>query len=280
MKNLLTTVWLSLGCFVAFAQAPEIPFTQQTPRPVSEFQIGYNRETYKMRDLQASPMLYVANLNGIRVAYSRLMTKNQWRIVAQAGLGDFIAPGLGIRSIKFSSGQDQPLWVVPTLYSGQVELEYRRLIQRTTDRTSWLGLGIHEKFGYADGLVLSTWALNTAALSVLYRTQLTLGRKHSLSAEFSLPLIAFIGRMPYSNVISEPNRSNASSFLGGSQWATVNRFLNPQVGIGYRFELSQRVAFQSDYQYNWLRYTEPQLIRSASHRATLSIIYKCQWQTR
>ncbi|QIP15082.1 hypothetical protein G8759_21875 [Spirosoma aureum] len=280
MKNLLTTVWLSLGCSGAVAQAPEEPFIRQTPHPVSEFQIGYNRETYKMRDLQASPMLYVANLNGIRIAYTRLMTKNQWYIAAQAGLGDFIAPGLGIRSIKFSSEQEQPLWVVPTLYAGQVELDYHRLIQRTTDRTSWLGLGIRDSFGYADGLVLSTWALNTATLSVLYKTRLTLGRKHSLSAGFSLPLIAFIGRMPYSNVISEPNRSNASSFLSGSQWVTVNRFLNPQVGIGYRFELNQWVAFQTDYQYNWLRYTEPQLIRSATHRANLSVIYKFQWQTR
>ena len=256
---------------MAFAQTPPVPFYMG-----SELQIGYGRQTFKMRDLLASPMLYVASLNGVRLGYTRQTLRNQWRVGVQAGLGDFIAPGLGIRPIKFVPEQEQPLWLVPTLYRGQLELEYRRRIHQTASRTTWLGVGLHETIGYSDGLALGTWAFNSATLGVLYQTRLRLSERHTLVADASLPVLAAVTRMPYSNVVSEPNRSEVATFFGGTRWTTVNRYLNPELGVSYRFELSHRVAFGAGYRYSWMRYPEPQLIRTANHAVSASISYKFQ----
>jgi hypothetical protein len=274
MKTTISTVLLSLGSTLAFGQAPRVPAM------VSELQIGYNRETLKLRDLQASPMLYVANLNGVGLSYSRLTRKNHWRVGVQAGLGDLIAPNLGIRSFKVAPQQEQPLWLVPTLYRGQLELDYRRRIRQTGNRTTWLGLGLQETIGYADGLALSTWAFNSAALRLTYQTRLRLGERHTLVADAALPVLAAVTRMPYSNVVSEPGRSEVATFFGGTRWATLNGFFNPEIGVSYYFDLSRRVAFGSTYRYQYLRYAQPRMLRTADHTFHASIVYKFQQQFR
>ncbi|WP_128545847.1 hypothetical protein [Larkinella soli] len=275
MKPFISTVCLSLGSLLAFGQAPD-----RTPRPGSELQVSYARETFKMHDLQASPVRYVANLNGARITYSRLGLRNRWNAGLQAGLADFIAPSLGIRGIKFAPDQREPLWLVPTVYRGRIELEYLRQIGRTAHRTAWLGLGLHDTFGYADGLALGTWVINTASAAVLYQTRLQLGRKHVLTADASLPVLAAVSRLPYSNVVSEPGRTRAATFFGNTRWTSLNRFLNPQVGLAYRFDLSRRTAFGAGYRFNWMQYPEPRPIRTATHSLNLSLVYKFQYQFR
>lgn len=275
MKTMISTVLLSLGSALAFGQAPPVPFEMG-----SGLQIGYSRQTFKMRDEQASPMLYVANLNGVRLGYTRQTIKNQWRLGVQAGLGDLVAPSLGIRPFKFTPDQAQPLWLVPTLYRGQLDLEFRRRVGKNASRTTWLGVGLHETIGYADGLALSTWAFNSADLRVLYQTRLRLGERHTLVADASLPVLAAVSRLPYSNVVSEPGRSEVATFFGGTRWATLNRYLNPELGVSYRVELSHRLAFGAGYRYNYLRYPEPRLIRTADHAVSASVLYKFQPQFR
>jgi len=270
MKTFLSTVLLVLGGTLAFAQ------TTQKPAPFSELVIGYQRETFKMRDLQASPMRYYANLNGLRIQYNRLTLKNQWQVGIKVGAGDLIAPGLGIRGFKFSPEQEQPLWLIPTLYRGQLALDYLRAFRTTAHRSTGLGVGLHETMGYADGLALGTWAFNSAELRVLYLTRLTLGQRHTLTAGASLPVLAAVSRMPYSNVVSEPNRSEVASFFGGTRWATLNSYLNPAVKLDYNFALSRRIGFGVGYRYQWMRYPEPRTIRTADHTLHVSLLYQFQ----
>lgn len=272
---MISTVILLLGSALASAQAP--------PDPVymgSELQLGYSRQTFKMRDLQASPMLYVANLNGVQLGYTRRTTKNQWGVNLQVGLGDLIAPGLGIRPFKFAPEQEQPLWVAPTLYRGQLELDYRRCLSRTRNRTTWVGVGLQETIGYADGLALNTWAFASTDLRLTYQTRWQFGKRHTLVADVALPVLAAVSRMPYSNVVSEPDRSEVATYFGGTRLSTLNRYFGPELSVGYRFELSRRVGFNVNYRYQYLRYSEPQLIRTANHNINASILYKFQPKAR
>lgn len=271
MRTRLSAALLLLGNTLIFAQPPA------PPTMGSELQFGYGRQTFKMRDRQASPMLYIANLNGVHVGYTRMTTKNQWQLRIQAGLGNLIPPGLGIRSIKFSQEQAQPLWVVPTLYQGQLDLNYWRCIGQTGKRTNWLGAGLHGFMGYADGLALNTWAFTSAALRLTYQTRLQLGKRHTLIANAALPMLAAVSRMPYSNVVSEPNRTEIRSFFSGTRLTTFNQYINPEVEVNYRFALSRHVAFSTGYRYNYLYYTEPRLIRTADHSFQASVLYKFQY---
>jgi hypothetical protein len=158
--------------------------------------VDFGRQTFKMRDLQASPMLYVANLNGVRLAYSRLTTRNQWQFGLQAGTGSFIPPSLGIRAFTFSPEQEQPLWLAPTLYRGHLDLNYRRLIHRTANRTTWLGVGLPRNRWLLRWAGFKYLGLNNASLRVLYQSQLQLGNRHTLIADASLPVLAAVTRCP------------------------------------------------------------------------------------
>lgn len=258
-----------LGGTLALAQAPKTS-------AFSEMEIGYQRGTFKMRDLQASPMQYFANLNGLRLSCNRHTPNNQWHLGVKAGVGDFIAPGLGIRGFKFSSEQDQPLWLAPTLYRAEFTLNYLRVLRATARRSTWLGVGLRETVGYADGLALSTWAFSSTEARVLYQTRMTLGQRHTLTTGASLPVLAALSRMPYSNVVSEPNRSEVTSFFGGTRWTSLNNYLSPELSLNYRFALSRRIAFGAGYRYQWLRYSEPRTIRTADHALHLSLLYQFQ----
>ena len=274
MKALLTTAWLLVGSLLA--QAQPTPASQ----PGSELQLSYVRELFKARDLNASPMLYIANLNGLRLSYTRVTAKNQWHAGIQAGRGAYIAPALGIRSFKFSPDQSTPLWLAPTLYRGRLELAYQRNVRQRGNRVTWLGFVVHDVIGYADGVALSTWAFHSMTAQLLYQERLVLFKKHTLIADASLPLLAAVSRMPYSNVVSEPGRGNASAFLGRTRLASPFRFLNPQVGLAYRLDFTPRLAFRASYQYSWMRYPEPRVIRTASHTAVASLVYKFQMKHR
>jgi hypothetical protein len=274
MKALITAAWLLGGSLFAAAQ----PGGQ--PQPGAELQAGYVRGLFKARDLHASPMLYLANLDGFRVAYSRITPRNHWHAALEAGVGQYIAPALGIRSFKFSPTQAEPLRLAPTLYRGSLELAYRRNVRQRGNRSAWLGLGVYDAVGYADGVSMSTWAFHSLSGELLYRERFTLARKHTLVADASLPLVAAVSRMPYSNVVSEPGRGNAAAFLGGTRLASPVRFLNPRVGLAYQLDFSPRLAFRASYAYSWLRYPEPRVIRTASHAGAASLVYKFQMQHR
>lgn len=274
MKTILTAALLLAVNVLAFCQKADLP------KPGAELQAGYVRETFKMRDKQVSPMMYVANLNGLRLSYARLTPKNQWVAEIKLGFSELIAPKLGIREFKFSEEQSQPIILVPTLYSGGVSLTYRRRLQQNSFRTSWAGISMQESFKYADGLAMTTWVMNTLAASFSYQTRFYLGRRHSLIAEASLPLLTAVSRMPYSNVVSKPELSNAKAFLKDSRIESANRYLNPEFGFSYRFTLSKRLALQAMYRYSWMRYPEPRLIRTALHTGNLSLIYNFHFHNK
>jgi hypothetical protein len=273
MKTIITAALLLALHLCAYAQ------TTSLPRYGQELHLGYFRETYKMRDLQASPMMYVANLNGMKIFYGRITQKNQWLVNIKAGKADFVAPGLGVRQFYFSE-DGQPLILVPTLYKGELSFAYRRKLVQQANRSSWAGVQIQENIQYADGLALNTWVMNSLALNLTYQMQIQLHERHLVLADVYLPVVSAVSRLPYSNVVSTPGSSNAKAFLKNSALAGPFRYLNPQVNIAYRLTVSKRIGLQASYRYSLLRYPEPKMIRSASHTADLSLIYQWHFQSK
>ena len=272
MKSLFSTVLLSAWGLIAFGQSA---------RPTGEVAVGYVRETFKMRDEQVSPLLYVANLNGVRVGYAQRWSRHQLRIAAQGTLGDFVAPGVGIRSVNFTpqSPDAQAVTLLPPkLYQASFEADYLfRIHQRSRGglirgASAW-GVGFNDNLHYADGVALTTWAMNTASFSLLYQTYRQWGTRHRLTLDASLPLLSAISRIPYANVISEPDRSNVEAFFETTPRLSFTRLINPRLSLAYRLAISPRVALQASYRFGWLRYPDPQLIRTASHSGQCSIVY-------
>jgi hypothetical protein len=272
MKVLITAALLMAMHLFAFSQSASQVVAGE------ELAIGYLRKTFKMRDLQVSPVMYVANVNGLSISYSRNTPRNQWQANIQAGTAGFISPSLGIRAFQFSDQQESPLLLVPTLYTGGLTFTYRRLLKSKEALSSWAGVRLQETFYYADGLAMTTWAMNTLAMSINHHTHFRLANRHHLMADVTLPVFSAVSRMPYSNVVSRPELSNSKAFLKNTNWAGPLGYMQPQVEIAYRLLISKRVAAQAVYRYSWMRYPEPRLIRAASHTGEFSIIYQWHFQ--
>jgi hypothetical protein len=268
MKILLTAALLLAMHLFAFSQA------EQQILPGEELHLGYFRQTFKMRDQQVSPMMYIANLNGLNLSYARTTRKNYWRTAITAGMADFIAPGLGIRHFQFSEN-GQPLTLVPTFYKGEIALTYRRKIRDKQYRSSWVGMHLQENFHYADGIAMTTWVMNTLVLHITYQIEIKLHENHHIVAGAYFPVLGAISRLPYSNVVSRPDMTNSKAFLKNTSFSGPLKYFNPQLEVAYRLGISKRLAMQAMYSYALMRYPEPRLIRSASHTGELSFIY--QW---
>lgn len=191
---------------------------------------------------------------------------------------ELVAPALGVRQFKFSDDQEQPLILVPTLYKAEVSLTYRRLWIQNQRWSSWAGVQIQETINYADGLAMTTWVMNTLTLHLSYQADFRLNDANHIITDVSLPVLSAVSRLPYSNAVSKPEMSNASAFLKETSLESLNRYINPQLSVAYRFNISKRLGLQASYKYQWLHYTEPRQIRSASHTGNLSLIYQYHFQ--
>jgi hypothetical protein len=270
IMTLFSTVMLCLGTIMAFGQQ------ENNIKHGAEASIGLIRGTNKLHDLQASPMQYFTNYNGIKGDYRRLTPKNRWYFGFEAGLGDMIAPSLGKREFRFEEGDDS-FYLVPTLYRGSISAQYLRLIKDDDRQKSFLGARLKNSFSYADGLAMNIWAMNLTDLSVGYEYSRQFGQKHQVEASIYLPVLAFATRMPYSNVVSWPGKSQAAAFLEGGQWAWLGQYFYPDFEFAYQYSISKRNAIRASYRYRWLNYSQPRQIQMSDHQLGLAYVYKFQF---
>ncbi|HSI77935.1 MAG TPA: hypothetical protein VK957_18695 [Lunatimonas sp.] len=264
---MLCTVMLCLGTLLAYGQQ------DNSVNHSAEGSFGFVRGTNKLHDLQASPLQYFTNYNGIKGDYRRLTPKNHWYIGIEAGLGEMIAPSLGKREFRFEEGGDS-FYLVPTLYRGSVSAQYLRLIEDNDRQKSFLGARLKNSFSYADGLAMNIWAMNLTDVSVAYEYSRQFGNKHLFEANVSLPVLAYATRMPYSNVVSQPDKSQSGAFLEGGQWTWLGQYFYPDIEYAYQFSLSKKNAIRVTYRYRWLNYSQPIRIQMSDHQLGLAYVYK------
>ncbi|MBC6367863.1 hypothetical protein [Algoriphagus sp. AK58] len=244
--------------------------------PGAELTISYLRGTQKLHDLQASPMIYFTDYNGVHLDYKRMKGRNRWEFGAEAKTGHMIAPALGEREFQFEEGGEGFL-LIPTQYFGEVSAGYQRRLHQTEKLESFLGINLRNQIHYADGLAMNTWAMNQLGLSIRYTHLMKLGQRHQLLGDLQLPIFSLIARMPYSNVVSEPEKSQVKSFLGESEMTAVHQLQQPELRVAYRYRLAHRSSLELGYAYDWMSYSQPQSIKKSNHELALSWVYHFQF---
>lgn len=272
MKTLIVicTALLCLGTVVSFAQENE------TDNHAAEASIGLVRGVNKLHDWQASPMQYFTNYNGLKGDYKRITSKNLWHFGFEAGLGDMVSPALGKRQFRFDEG-DETFYLVPTMYKGLLYAQYLRQISNQTNQLSYLGIKIQDSFFYADGLAMNIWSMNLLEISAKYSYIKKFGRRHQLEGNISLPILASVARMPFSNVVSQPDKSQSRAFLEGAEWGFLGKYVHPEIEISYQYKISKRNALRFNYRYQWLSYDQPLTIRMSDHQIGLAYVYQFQF---
>lgn len=271
---------------VGLAALPGWCLAQAAPAdsaPTNQLIIGPCLGNLKVKDLQASPLMYVANPAGVQLAYEHFSARSRFRAQVQAGTSSFIAPALGPRQYTFTdekiTGETtrSAMVLAPDLYQGSVEVSYLRRINSANPANKWrsyAGLSLHDWVGYADGVAMTTWATNSATLNLAAAGEWQVRPRHRLTLQGAVPLLGVVSRLPYSNVLSYPERSYAHLFFSkGTQLATWNRLQRVQLQARYQASLSRHLGLGLQYQLEWFHYSEPRSITTFSNQGSLQLIY-------
>lgn len=244
--------------------------------PGAELRVSYLRGTQKIHDLQASPMIYYTTYNGINLDYKRITEKNRWEFGLEAKTGNMIAPELGEREFQIEEGGDSFV-LIPSQYFGELRVGYLRKLNSKPKSQAYLGGLIRDEFYYADGLAMNTWSMNLLEFAARYSHFFQIGERHRLEGDVIFPLFAITARMPYSNVVSQPDKSQSKAFLEGSEFASINDYQHPEIQLSYRYHLAQRSGLEIRYSLDWLHYNEPRSIKKSNHEIAVAWVYFFQF---
>ena len=264
----------------ARSQAQHIALSPPTSH---RFSMGPLLGNLKVKDLQTSPVMYVANPKGVQLTYEHRAAGHLLQVDVQASASRFIAPALGIRQFKFTDEQitgettRNTVLLAPSLYQGTVEVGYLRRVNTANPANKWrsyAGLGLHNWLGYADGVAMTTWAINAATLNATAAGEWQIGAAHQLTLQGAVPLVGLVSRLPYSNVLSYPERRYFDLFFSkGTHVATWNRLQRLHLQAGYRASLSRHLGLSLQYQLEWFHYSEPRSISTLAHQGALQLAY-------
>lgn len=270
-----TTVKLIAGlCFALNFISANAQDTKETPG--AEFRVSYLRGTQKLHDLQASPMIYFTTYNGLNLDYKRITAKNRWEFGLEAKTGNMIAPELGEREFQIEEGGDSFV-LIPSQYFGEIRAGYQRKLNSNPKSQGYLGGLIRDEFYYADGLAMNTWSMNSLEFAARYSHFVSLGERHRIEGDVIFPLFVFTARMPYSNVVSQPDKSQSKAFLEESEFTSLGNYQHPEVQLSYRYSLARRSGLEFRYSMDWLHYSEPRSIQKSNHEIALAWVYFFQF---
>jgi hypothetical protein len=284
----MKTNYLLLRFAVALVGLPTASRAQQTlaePPVGSRLTVGPVLGNVKVKDLQASPLMYVANSKGVQLAYDYRAARSLFRVEMQASTSTFIAPALGPRQFTFTdekiSGETTSgtMVLAPSLYQGNIDVRYVRRVNTANPTNKWrsyAGLSLHNWLGYADGVAMTTWATNAATLNAALTGEWNVRPGHLLTLSGAVPLMGALTRLPYSNVLSYPdNHSYFDLFFSkGTRLATWDQLQRVQLQAGYQASLSPRLDLGVQYRFEWFHYRQPRSITTLSNQGALQLAYK------
>ncbi|PSR52769.1 hypothetical protein AHMF7605_04145 [Adhaeribacter arboris] len=247
----------------------------------STLQIAYTRSTFRFLDKQASPLVYHANLNGIALAYEHTAPKSRRYIKFQAGLGTALPKEHGAREFILSNtdfyGETTTVSVLhaPTLYLGQLEAGYLRRLQVKGNNQLFAGISLQEWIGYSDNIGFwSTWGMNSLALNAVLQYEKSFFPNQKFRIGASLPILALVSRMPYSNSISDPEKGDFRAFFAeGSHLTFVPQYQRINLDAAYQFRLNYHWQVGLAYDFNWQHYSQPRSIRAYQQAVSAQVNY-------
>ncbi|QNF32739.1 hypothetical protein HUW51_08345 [Adhaeribacter swui] len=255
--------------------------TQAQDLKLSKLTLAYKRSSFHFLDKQASPNIYQANLNGVSIGYEHAGIKSRSFVNVQAQTGTALPKGLGARTYTFTStnfsGETTSSQFVhaPTLYLGQLEAGYLRKLRTGGTKEMFAGIVLQEWLGYSDNIGMwSTWANSFATLNAAVQYEKKLNAKQQIQFKGAMPVVALVSRLPYSNVISDPEHSNFRAFFKeGTNLAFIHEFQKISLGAAYQYRLGRHWQTGVAYDFQWLHAQNPQAITAYSHAAHLQCNY-------
>lgn len=221
-------------------------------------ELGY--QNTRMLDRNTSPLIYTANTGSIGFQFRKIKDNKMWTINSAISIGSNQSKRFGKRTVNvfdpfnIYGNRDTTIYDLnPSLSFIHSKLSFSYQWRIGTKKAPlFLGGEIKDEFTYS-ALAGDVWFFNQLSLSPTFEIHLFEKKSSQITANFSLPLVSYILRQPYT---LDPSLPIQSYFLAnlktGSSVVTINKFQQLNFKTGYNFTFKSEDKFGVSYQFIWL----------------------------
>jgi len=245
--------------------------------------IGYQRTW--MNDQQGSPLKYQTSEKTLSLGYQYYGEQSKFDVQLNGTMGNFFPTGFFNRQL-YNSGYnsdgthktDSSL-MNGKIYSGRIKLGYLRAVssgysiidKKDLYNKNYVGASLNNQIFYTDNFTRTGW-MNSSSFNGEFDHRVLYNTKHQIEIKISVPLFAYVSRLPYHNSVSSAgDESDIKTFFKqGSRFAWLGNFQNIQLDAGYKYMMSKSFGLGLHYFGQWLHYTKEKPINLFQNNLALT----------
>ena len=240
-------------------------------------QIG--RQQSHVLDHQFSPLVYRANELAATLLYEGKNKSSNWHLSLQLATGALFPAQYPDRYV-YNSEEDitgeittDSFLVSGTSRTILFSTGYAHDIIRENEFELNIGASVRNQLMYPVTFV-NLGILNSASLLVSTSGTWHLNSKSQFRGDFSIPVMGFNTRFPYSGTVSLPNQTLLEAFFdGGTRFVSFGQYMQINFGMSFRQMLSPKFAAGLRYDFMWQQYRHPELLRSYADSFKIALDY-------
>lgn len=269
MKFSVFILLLSMLAHISYSQdATRVPWMARENRIGLAIGIG----SVQYLDKNSSPLVYQSKPKLVQLFY--VLESNHWlfSLDIDVKVGGTKAKHFSNRQLLFQEEdytgkkEEKRFPVGGSFLAGKISMGGFYKISSTQRSTFRVAVGgrISNEMFYPQGWT-SGGIFNALSLSPEGWAQHRVNDEHSFTANFHLPLLTKLTRLPYYNTVSAPDKSLSGGFFSNSKWVGVGKYLAPSTQINYNYAINANWGAGVYYELTWYNIIPPQLMRATSH---------------
>jgi hypothetical protein len=269
--NRILLIFLSIASLRVNAQEDQRPWMPRENR--IGISVGIGTHTYL--DQNTSPLIYQSKPKNVRVFYQLESNDMLLTFDIDVKMGATKPKHQQNRMLLFEEEnykgekETKKFSAGGSFLGGKVSLGAFYKIKSTQESTFKVaaGLSVTNELFYPQGWT-SSGMMNALSFAPKAVVQHRINAHNKLTASMRLPLVARVTRLPYHNSVSYPNSGQVSGFFKNSVWTGPEKFIAPEVSMGYEFLFSNRWGTGLTYDLNWYN------VRTENHYKALSQFFR------
>lgn len=273
-KILITALMISLSIFVSAGD-------NSNRKTQNNLSVGTGYSNFRVLDRKVTPLIYSSGQIPIIISYDHVTANSIFRAKLNFEYG-LLSP-LDFKDRSFTNTtsnhngeirENNVIFTGSSHFQDELDIEYLRLINSNKGGNFNLYFGgqLKQYFSYSMTqspiFVFSEVSLNPSLL-MSYRISDTFESQ----THISIPLASIITQMPYANDPTDgKNNYLISTFLMGSNFASLNRYQRINFHQSFQKKLNQRLSVALDYNFYWFHYKNVSDINAYDNSVSLKLI--------
>ncbi len=243
--------------------------------------IGTGYSNFRVLDRNVTPLIYSSGQIPIIISFDHKTEKSIFRANLNFEYG-LISPN-DFKERKFTDSTPNHNGVLKeysdtlagsSLFQDELNLEYLRLVSSGNDGNFNIYFGGQLKQYFSYSMTQSPiFVFSEVSLNPSFIMSYRISETFESQTQISVPLASIITQMPYANDPTDgKNNYFISTFLMGSNFASLNKYQRVNLHQSFQKKLNQRLAVALDYNFYWFHYRNNSDINAYDNSVSLKLI--------